>query len=259
MEGLEKKRKEREEAANKATKGSVVRGVKPKVRRSLLINRFVSLHSACISPQTDEEPAKKRKIEADGRSAQPSLAASQGRAGGMGPPQSALNKSTGASSVPNKSAGASSALNKSTGATAMIGHSFMSSKINLAGGAPAQPRPPAPTASKPLGLSSGSLAPPRAAVEQQQRAPAPAPEPEVYQELPDIDSEYSDSDDEAAQEQKQAALPGWAKSPNLVRALQRQQEINPDDIFGPIPKLSIGGSFLLSSSRLCFASSRTRC
>jgi hypothetical protein len=33
----------------------------------------------------------------------------------------------------NKSAGASSALSKSTGATAMIGHSFMSSKINLAG------------------------------------------------------------------------------------------------------------------------------
>jgi hypothetical protein len=43
VEGLEKKRKEREEAANKATKGSVVRGVKPKVRRSLLDTRFVEL------------------------------------------------------------------------------------------------------------------------------------------------------------------------------------------------------------------------
>lgn len=163
----------------------------------------------------------------------------------MGPPPSALNKSTGASSALNKSAGASSALSKSTGATAMIGHSFMSSKINLAGGGATaqQARPPASSASKPLGPSSGNPAPPRVAVEQQQRAPAPAPEPEVYQELPDIDSEYSDSDDEVAQEQKQAALPGWAKSPNLVRALQRQQEINPDDIFGPIPKLSIGGSF----------------
>ncbi|KWU46113.1 hypothetical protein RHOSPDRAFT_32107 [Rhodotorula sp. JG-1b] len=228
VEGLEKKRKEREEAATKATKGSVIRGVKPK---------------------TDEEPAKKRKIEPDARSAQPSLAASQGRAGGMGPPPSALNKSAGASSALNKSAGPSSALSKSTGATAMIGHSFMSSKINLAGGgATAQPRPPAPNASKPLGPTSGNAPPPRAAVEQQQRAPAPAPEPEVYQELPDIDSEYSDSDDEVAQEQKQAALPGWAKSPNLVRALQRQQEINPDDIFGPIPKLSIGEMFRNANS-----------
>ena len=37
VEGLEKKRKEREEAATKATKGSVIRGVKPKVRPSLLV------------------------------------------------------------------------------------------------------------------------------------------------------------------------------------------------------------------------------
>ncbi|GAA5981695.1 hypothetical protein JCM10908_004569 [Rhodotorula pacifica] len=215
IEGLEKKRKEREEAAAKAAKGAISRGLKPK---------------------TDEEPAKKRKIEPESRSAQPSLAASQGRAVGTGASQSALNKSTGASSM----------LNKSTGATAMIGHSFMSSKINLAGGSTAQPRPPAPApASKPFGPSSGNV--PRAAIEQQ-RAPVPAPEPEVYQELPDIDSEYSDSDDEVAQEQKQAALPGWAKSPNLVRALQKQQEINPDDIFGPIPKLSIGEMFRNANS-----------
>ncbi|GAA5871060.1 hypothetical protein JCM3774_005100 [Rhodotorula dairenensis] len=218
VEGLEKKRKEREEAAVKAAKGGVPRGVKPKV---------------------DEEPAKKRKIEPDARSVQPSLAASQGRAGGMGPPHSALTKST----------GASSALSKSTGATAMIGHSFMSSKINLAVGTAvsAPTRPPAPAASKPFGSAVASV--PRPVVEQQRAAVVPAPEPEVpYQELPDIDSEYSDSDDEVAQEQKQAALPGWAKSPNLVRALQRQQEINPDDIFGPIPKLSIGEMFRNANS-----------
>ena len=39
VEGLEKKRKEREEAATKATKGSVVRGVKPKVRPSPLVTQ----------------------------------------------------------------------------------------------------------------------------------------------------------------------------------------------------------------------------
>lgn len=161
---------------------------------------------------------------------QPSLAASQGRSGGMGPPSSTLNKS----------AGASSALHKSNGASSMIGQSFMSTKINLPGNAGGPLRPTQPT-TKPFGANGGNA--PHAAIEQQPKpAPAPAPEPEVYQELPDIDSEYSDSDDEAAQEKKQAAMPGWAKSPNLVRALQQQQEINPDDIFGPIPKLSIGGA-----------------
>ncbi|KAL0951208.1 hypothetical protein HGRIS_007933 [Hohenbuehelia grisea] len=54
-------------------------------------------------------------------------------------------------------------------------------------------------------------------------------------ELPDINSEYSDSEDE--DRQRTFDPPGWAQSPELRLALQQQQEINPDDIFGPIRPL----------------------
>ncbi|GJN89172.1 hypothetical protein Rhopal_002146-T1 [Rhodotorula paludigena] len=245
VEVLEKKRKEREEAATKAKSG-VVRGVKPKV--------------------ADDEPAKKRKIEAEakvrpeikkvGAPTRPmpasasshnvaSLASSQGRPGAMGPPSSALNKSIGPPSALNKSAGAANPLSKSAGASSMIGQSFMSNKIRLpessmsAHAQPGPPRPLAPTVPKAFS-SQGMARPP------QQAAPAPKPEP-VYQELPEIDSEYSDSDDET-QERKRAALPHWAQSPALAQALLNQQQVNPDEIFGPIPKLAIGEFFRNSSS-----------
>ena len=53
-------------------------------------------------------------------------------------------------------------------------------------------------------------------------------------ELPDINSEYSDSDDEDRQRYQ---APHWAQSPELMRALQDQADINPDDIFGTIQPL----------------------
>jgi hypothetical protein len=62
---------------------------------------------------------------------------------------------------------------------------------------------------------------------------------------------YSDSDDEA-HEKKVAAFPRWAQSPVLTHQLLEQQKINPDDIFGPIPALSIAGTFLSPvSPRVC--------
>ncbi|BGP39861.1 hypothetical protein JCM10450v2_003834 [Rhodotorula kratochvilovae] len=246
-EGLEKKRKEREEAATKA-KAGVVRGVKQK-------------------PTTDDEPAKKRKIEPEpkvrsevkkaGQPTRPlpassssqhvsSLASSQGRPGAMGPPP--FNKSTGPSCPLGKSAGPGAAafsnpLSKSAGASAMVGQSFMSAKIRLPdSSAQAGPsRPLAPTVPKPF---ISAMRPP-------QTAPVPAPKPaepqEAYQELPDIDSEYSDSDEEA-HERKNAELPRWARSPALAQALYDQQQVNPDEIFGPIPKLAIGEFFRNSAS-----------
>lgn len=61
---------------------------------------------------------------------------------------------------------------------------------------------------------------------------------------------YSDSDDEA-HEKKVAAFPRWAQSPVLTHQLLEQRKINPDDIFGPIPALSIAGesrnSFLVAN------------
>ncbi|TNY22727.1 inner centromere protein [Rhodotorula diobovata] len=244
VEGLEKKRKEREEAASKAKAG--IARMKQK-------------------PAGDDEPAKKRKIEPEpkvrpeqkkiGQPTRPlpasssasasSLAQSQGRAGAMGPP--ALNKSAGPSGALNKPVGPSAAfsnpLSKSAGASSMVGQSFMSAKIRLpdSSAAPAAlpPRPLAPTVPKPF---SSAMRPP-----QPTQAPKVVEPQEPLQELPDIDSEYSDSDDEA-HERKNAALPRWAQSPALAQALLDQQQVNPDEIFGPIPKLSIGDFFRNSAS-----------
>lgn len=67
-------------------------------------------------------------------------------------------------------------------------------------------------------------------------------EPQVTSEsieLPEINSEYSDSDDE----DRSKALPGWAQSPELRQALQLQSTINPDDIFGAIRPLRMEEMF----------------
>ncbi|GAA5956271.1 hypothetical protein JCM21900_006591 [Sporobolomyces salmonicolor] len=242
-DGLEKKRKERDEVAAKA-KANSIRSVKPK----------------------DDEPAKKRKVESEvkarpdvKKSIQPSrpltastsslhissLASSQGRSGAMGPPSNPLSKSNG----PSFAAG---------GASSMIGHKFMSNQIRLpeasSGNAQAGPSRPAhagPTIPKPFGTASqGAMRPPQLGVSQGavHRTPAPPkPEPEPYQELPEIDSEYSDSDDEA-HEKKVASFPRWAQSPALAHALLEQRKINPDEIFGPIPPLSIQEIFRSNQS-----------
>ncbi|GAA5842588.1 hypothetical protein JCM11251_004910 [Rhodosporidiobolus azoricus] len=239
VEVLEKKRKEREEAAAKAKANAAARGLK----------------------RTDDEaPAKKRKTDQDQQQQKPvrtemkkvaqpgrplnastssqhisSLAQSQNR---MGPPGSTLNKSAGP---------ASGLLNKSAGASSMIGQKFMSNQIRLPNGNNAgqagQARP-APTVPKPFNVSQSSMRP---AQPPQQVHHTPKQPDEPYQELPEIDSEYSDSDDEA-HEQKVAAFPRWAQSPALAHALMEQRKVNPDEIFGPIPPLSIQEIFRDSSS-----------
>ncbi|KAG6813800.1 hypothetical protein H0H92_007212 [Tricholoma furcatifolium] len=64
-------------------------------------------------------------------------------------------------------------------------------------------------------------------------------------ELPEINSEYSDSDDE----DRPKAFPGWAQSPELRQALQLQSTINPDDIFGAIRPLRMEEMFKTRTSR----------
>lgn len=61
---------------------------------------------------------------------------------------------------------------------------------------------------------------------------------------------YSDSGDEDRNE-KVANYPAWVKSPNL--ALNRQQYTNPDELFGPMPPLSMKGAvpLLARPSRDC--------
>ncbi|KAF5390240.1 hypothetical protein D9757_002950 [Collybiopsis confluens] len=66
-------------------------------------------------------------------------------------------------------------------------------------------------------------------------------------ELPDIDSEYSDSEDE--DRAKRFHPPHWAQSPELRQALVDQSSINPDNIFGPIRPLRMEEIFRSRSNR----------
>lgn len=66
-------------------------------------------------------------------------------------------------------------------------------------------------------------------------------------ELPDINSEYSDSDDE--DRPRTFDPPEWAQSPELRQALQMQSTVNPDDIFGAIRPLRMEELFRTRQSR----------
>lgn len=66
-------------------------------------------------------------------------------------------------------------------------------------------------------------------------------------ELPDINSEYSDSDDE--ERPRTFDPPDWAQSPELRQQLHMQSTVNPDDIFGPIRPLKMEEVFRTRQSR----------
>ncbi|KAI0825167.1 hypothetical protein BC628DRAFT_1410568 [Trametes gibbosa] len=102
------------------------------------------------------------------------------------------------------------------------------------GKAPARdaPEPPAAKSSKQPAKGGPPTEPPRVASESI--------------ELPDINSEYSDSDDE---NRPKRDLPDWAQSPDVAAALQQQSTINPDDIFGRIGPLRMDEIFRTRQSR----------
>ncbi|KAH8100704.1 hypothetical protein BXZ70DRAFT_938388 [Cristinia sonorae] len=66
-------------------------------------------------------------------------------------------------------------------------------------------------------------------------------------ELPEINSEYSDSEDE--DRPKKFDPPNWAQSPELSKALEQQSKLNPDDIFGRIGPLRMEEIFRTRTSR----------
>ncbi|CED82673.1 Inner centromere protein, ARK-binding domain [Phaffia rhodozyma] len=67
-------------------------------------------------------------------------------------------------------------------------------------------------------------------------------------ELPDIASEYSDSEDED-RAQKHAQFPVWTTSPSMKAALKEQETFNPDDIFGPMKPLAMEEVFRVKASK----------
>ena len=66
-------------------------------------------------------------------------------------------------------------------------------------------------------------------------------------ELPEINSEYSDSDDE--DRVRNFNPPEWAQSPELRQALEMQSTMNPDDIFGAVRPLKMEEIFKSRTSR----------
>lgn len=80
------------------------------------------------------------------------------------------------------------------------------------------------------------------------RAAKQSPEvPSESIELPDINSEYSDSEDE--DRVRTFDPPNWAQSPELRQALQMQSTVDPDDIFGAIRPLRMEEVFRTRQSR----------
>ena len=66
-------------------------------------------------------------------------------------------------------------------------------------------------------------------------------------ELPEIDSEYSDSEDE--DKKKNFDPPDWAQQANVTNTLQSLSRVNPDDIFGAVQPLAIEDMFKTRTSR----------
>lgn len=212
-----------------------------------------------MSRQVSEEP-KKRKVEAESRSfIDPKKPKGPADTSVAGP--SFSKPSASASYQPSRPApSAPSAIKPSAAAAAAVGTKTMTDSIRLVG-QPGKPKPvsnwPSSATKTPVASTSNAMRhfqPQGLSVHPSQVYPQPAAAaappkpavvatPEQYIELPDIDSEYSD-DDEEEQERKNAALPQWAQSPYLREALDAQAQIDPADIFGPIPDLKMEGALL---------------
>ena len=80
-----------------------------------------------------------------------------------------------------------------------------------------------------------------------QRADAEPPVTSEMIELPEPNSEYSDSEDENRARKFDA--PVWTQSPELRAALESQSRVNPDDIFGPVRPLRMEDIFRNRTSR----------
>ncbi|KAJ6519807.1 hypothetical protein C8R45DRAFT_952785 [Mycena sanguinolenta] len=109
-------------------------------------------------------------------------------------------------------------------------------KLQGKGKLPAKNIPAEDDVSQPSLLLQSQMAA-RAKAQMQAANPAPPLIPSESIELPDINSEYSDSDDE--DRPRTFDPPSWAQDTMLQQALQVQSTINPDDIFGAVRPLKM--------------------
>lgn len=142
----------------------------------------------------------------------------------------------------------------SSSTTAVKAADVKPSKMPTAKGKGKAPAPKAPIddddITQPSQIVQTQMAARAKAQLQAANANAKVVEPQVASEsieLPDINSEYSDSDDE--DRPRTFDPPEWAQSPELRQALQMQSTINPDEIFGEIRPLRMEELFRTRTSR----------
>ncbi|KAI0778149.1 hypothetical protein BD413DRAFT_100796 [Trametes elegans] len=192
-----------------------------------------------IGAETSQKPpSKDKKDTAAPRAAKPAPVPSAGSSIPSALPKSAL-KQPAASSVPaTPGTGKFGVPSK----TMQIKHVPSSSNLKSTAAAKGKTPARAPSEQPPAAKSTKTPAP--------AEKPAPAPEPPRVAsesiELPEINSEYSDSEEE---DRPRRDLPDWAQSPDVAAALQQQSTINPDDIFGQIRPLRMEEIFRTRTSR----------
>ncbi|KAG0137891.1 hypothetical protein HOY82DRAFT_319040 [Tuber indicum] len=87
------------------------------------------------------------------------------------------------------------------------------------------------------------------------KTPAGVKESPIYQngeliELPEIPTDSEDEDDDDDYAPKDAfRVPDWAESPELRAQLQRQQTMNPEEVFGPMARLDMEAIFTNRNER----------
>lgn len=203
--------------------------------------------------QVAEDPNKKRKLEVESKAAGKKPAVPSTLA------QSTVTAATTSSSTKSRIAKP----------TATPGPSALKSAMKSTTTNPFQSQPSTSTAKplKPATSSSNLKAAaaakkakasisdlPGQAMQQQMQARVQAQlkaankEPEIQSEnieLPDINSEYSDSEDE----DRGKDFPSWTQDQALMDALKDQETFNPDALFGPIQPLKMGDLFKTGHSR----------
>ncbi|EGG12162.1 uncharacterized protein MELLADRAFT_59364 [Melampsora larici-populina 98AG31] len=267
---LEKKQaeeREKEEADRKARAAEADRKKKEREESSKARQTVKAKPAPAATPghhrdvSSAGDLAKKRKVEADTSRVMDPKKAKPQKPEPISParvaPGSALKTSSSSSFQPSRVAPAAPAapgsvksLNKYRVAAASVGVKTMIEPIKITHPTPAsssskafqparQSKLPKPSVAGSSKSKLSAVAPPAAL---KPNAPSATPKinptdpkgkkkSEEYVELPDIDSEYSD-DDEEEHQRKEAALPDWAQTMVIKDALANQRKMNPNDIFG---------------------------
>lgn len=168
-------------------------------------------------PALKKPPSKDNKTEIPTRTTKPSPNPNSSllKPGGFG---KSLKKQTSTSTL-NSQAGSSTATTVTTATKGAKAAPTPAAKGK------AKAEEPEPTPKPPAKVVRVN---PRALLQEPETPPPPPMASELI-DLPEPNSEYSDSDDE---DRKKFDAPRWATSPEVRAQLEAQQTMNPDDIFG---------------------------